>query len=464
MKKSKRMLCTVLAALMIIGSLTACGGSGTTATTTAATTAAVTTAATAETTTAATAATTTAAETTKAASETTAIAAKEVQINWPAIWVAKDSKAPAISEIVTAFNSENAGKIKVVLEENSDYQAYRDKIRTSISSNNVPDFFTFDDSVDLYLTSGKLMDLTSHIDNTWKDTFLPGAIDLGTRDGITSALPFELGVTPVMYNKKLLEQVGYTEFPKDFDEFFKMCDALKAAGITPMSQMTGENSWTSMLWYSQIVSVIGGPDVYKNGLDDPAFEQAAEIIQKMFDYTTSDAVGAGAGVSAGHFLNERTAIFMNGPWFIGRLKNEGINDLYKNVGIAPTPMYNGGKGQYGSYIGYVNAFITAGKQTDKAKEDAIVSFMKYLTKSENVQNLSQTSGAMFYVKTEASADTDPIQAEMMKQANEAPYLIGHFNYMNKAAVANEFPQALSSLVLKEITPKEFVAELKAKNE
>ena len=42
--------------------------------------------------------------------------AKEITISWPSIWVAKDSKAKVISQLVNEFNQANSGKIKVVLE------------------------------------------------------------------------------------------------------------------------------------------------------------------------------------------------------------------------------------------------------------------------------------------------------------------------------------------------------------
>ena len=38
---------------------------------------------------------------------------KEIVLKWPCIWVGKDSKAPAIADIVSRFNNENAGKIRV---------------------------------------------------------------------------------------------------------------------------------------------------------------------------------------------------------------------------------------------------------------------------------------------------------------------------------------------------------------
>ena len=71
-------------------------------------------------------------------------------------------------------------------------------------------------------------------------------------------IPFESAYWPVMYNKKLLSEVGYDKFPETFDELWDCCDKLKAKGITPMSQMTGENAYTTVLWLNYAAIAAGG--------------------------------------------------------------------------------------------------------------------------------------------------------------------------------------------------------------
>jgi raffinose/stachyose/melibiose transport system substrate-binding protein len=387
---------------------------------------------------------------------------KEVELKFASFWVGKDSKAPAMKEFVDKFNADNAGKIKITVEEIADYNAYEDKMKTTIATNSLPDIFVFKggEVAKTYMKSGKLMDLTQYMNEGWKNDFVESSIKEVTQDNKVMAMPYEYGVAPVMYNGKQLEKVGYKEFPKTYTEFYAMCEKLKAAGIAPMSQMTGENGWTSMLWYSQLVVAIGGPDVYSKGLSDPAFIQAAKEIQKLFQYTTKDAVGAGAAVSAGHFLNERTTMLMNGPWFIGRIKKEGVNNMYDSVSVAPAPVYEGGKGQAGGYIGFVQSIIGASKQTDKAKEAAVVKFLKYLTQKDNVSKLAKDSGAMFVVKSAASADTEKLQGQINDQLSKAPYVVPHFQLMVKPAVGTEFPQALAALVSGTKTPEQFMEQLK----
>lgn len=386
---------------------------------------------------------------------------KEIVINFPCIWVGKDSKAKVVSQMINEFNEENKGKIKVVVEEIADYDAYTDKMRTNIAAGTVPDVFTVKHGAQsqLFYQSDLLMSLTKYMDEGWGNQFLQSSLkDVSYNDEIMS-VPYEFGVTPVMYNKAMFEQVGINEFPKTYNEFIDACDKLKAAGIVPMSQMTGANAWTSMLWYSQFVISIGGPDVYERGLNDPAFLEAAKVMQKLFEYTTEDAIGANAAISGGHFLNERTAMLINGPWFIGRIKSEGANNMYENVHIAPTPFYEGGQGEPGSYVGFIQAEICAAKQEDPAKEAAVIKFLKHMTDPEKVKELSKDSGALFVIKFEAGDDVEKLQAEMNEQFNAAPYVVPHFNSMVAPAIANEFPQALTGLVLGETTPEEFIETL-----
>ncbi len=388
-------------------------------------------------------------------------AAGEIELNFPCIWVAKDSKAQVFGEMVAAFNEENAGKIKIVIEEQTDYQAYRDKIRTMITTGNAPDIFTIDNIDDLnnFSRSGKLLDLTPYVTDEWAADFTAGVLDDAKVDGGLYALPYESAYFPVMYNKKLLADVGYDHFPTTYDELWDCCEKLKANGITPMSQMTGENAYTTQLWFSQAIVAIGGKDVYANGLSDPAFVEAAEMVRKMFDYTTSDAVGAGASISAGHFLNERTAIFMNGPWFFGRVPTEGTESLNANVDLAFPPMATGGKGEEKGLTGQVQAYLALGNQTDPAKAEAAVEFLKFITDPEWVAKLSVSAGSLFAVKFDEPEGMSALQSKLVSMIAEAPYVAPVFQISVPVATMTEFPQALDALVMDEYTPEQFIEVL-----
>ncbi len=393
-----------------------------------------------------------------------AASGEEIELNFPCIWVAKDSKAEVFGEMVAAFNEENAGSIKVVIEEQTDYQAARDKQRTQITTGNAPDIMLVDTEGDVipFSESGELLDLTPYMDEEWAATFNTGVLDTAKIDGKLFVLPIENAYFPIMYNKKLLEQVGYTEFPATYEELFELADALTAAGITPFSQMTGENAYTSMHWYSYAVSAAGGQDAIMD-FSNPALVEGADILLKMFDYTTADAIGAGAAVSAGHFLNERTAMFMNGPWFFGRIPTEGTGDLPENVGLAAMPALEGGSGEAGALTTMVQNRFALADQEDQAKEEAAVAFLKYVTDPEWISKLTLSSGAFFTVNTGEIEGLSDLQTDLLALAESAPYLSPTFQ-QHSTAVIGALPAAIDGLVLGEYTSEEFVAALAAEDE
>ena len=378
-------------------------------------------------------------------------AAGEIVINFPSIWVGTDSKAAYMSKLVEDFNAENAGAIKVVVEEQTDYQAYRDKIRTTITTGAAPDVCILDTTFDIqaYAESGKFMDLTPYLDAGWGEDFADGAFDAWSVDGKVSILPFESAIFPLIYNTKIFNEIGWDHFPATYDEFFQFCEDAKAKGYNAMGQMAGDNAWSSMLWYSLIVEAIGGKDVYADGLKNPAFVQAAEVLKKMYDYTFDGAVSATAGDVNGHWLNRDTAIYLNGPWWIGNLyKEDNAVDgvlLADDCDVAVNPKFEGGLGD-GGLVTTVQGFLAAAKQDDPAKEAAVVKFLQYVTDPAHVSELALSSGAMFFVKYTPSPETSVISQKFTEIANNANYTVLHVNGAFPTAFSTAFPTAVQDLV------------------
>jgi len=395
--------------------------------------------------------------------EATEVSSEElVTLTFPSIWVGSDSKAEAFGKMISDFNEENKGKIEILVEEQTDYDAYRDKIRTQISTGNAPDIFTVESFADvqLFAESGKLMDMTNFLaEGTMTERFVEGLVEKAKVNGVNYGFPYENAYIPAMYNMSLFEKAGITEIPKTYDELWVACEKLKEQGVFPITQMTNDNAWTSMLWYSYAVASCGGADVYERGLDDPAFVEAAEIIKKMFDYTSSDAIGADATVVNGHFFNERAAIYTNGSWILGRIQSEGAEGLFDSIEIGSSLEFNGENG--GGYLNVVQAYICAGKQEDPAKEAAVLKFFEFITQEDKIVELSNSSGSTFAIDTDVANIENRLQAEIITKGSEANYTIGHFQGSVPTATANAFPAALESLVLGDVDAQGFVDILKA---
>lgn len=381
----------------------------------------------------------------------------EIVLNFPTFWVGQDSKAEPLAMLVERFNERHAGEIRVVIEPNPDTDGYRDKLNTQLATGDAPDIFVFnpDPTTFQYYDSDLLFDFTEHLSGDWADDFVQSYIDESTRDGRVKTVPFEIGITPIWYNMDLLDQAGWDAPPETIEDFWQMAEDLKAEGIVPTSQMTGgSNAWTSMLWYSHILASLGGPDVWDAPLGDDIYVEAAEVMQRMYSNgnTTRDAVGGDAGVSGGHYMAGDTASFINGPWYIGRIRGDAP-EVHAATTLAAAPQV----GDYsGHQIGFLLSNLAAGNTDDPRKAEAIVTFMKFMTDPANVKMMSEQAGSLFAIKYELGSDADPLQREFVRAASQAEFVVGHFQSRYSVRVVSEFGQALAALALGQTDPEGFV--------
>jgi raffinose/stachyose/melibiose transport system substrate-binding protein len=219
----------------------------------------------------------------------------------------------------------------------------------------------------------------------------------------------------------------------------------------------GTNAWTSMLWYTQILAGLGGPKVFdKTPFSDPVYVKAAEILQRMYqnDNTTKDAVGADAGVAGGHFLAGQAAMFLNGPWFIGRVKSDAPN-VFDNSGLAPFPAISGGTP--GGQVAFALSNLAAGNTQDKAKRAAVIEFLKWMTKPENVRAVSESSGSLFAIKYKVDpAKTNAVQAQFIEALNNAKFTVPNLTNIIPAKVTAQLGQGFGAMALGKMTPQQFV--------
>jgi raffinose/stachyose/melibiose transport system substrate-binding protein len=376
--------------------------------------------------------------------------------------VGQDSKAPAVEQLVNDFNTANAGKIKVVVEPQPDYNGYEQKVRTSLAAGTAPaDVFTIklNPTTAEFYNSDLILDFSGAMDSAWKSSFIQGYLTQSTIGGKLKSLPMETAILPLWYNMDLMKQGGVSAMPVTIDQMWKDFDALKAKGIMPSSQMTGDtNAWTSMIWFSHLAVSLGGTDIWSKPFTDPAFVQAATLMQRIIkDYSTPDAVGLGAGGSGGHFLAGRTAVFSNGPWYAGRA-DLAATPFFNSIDIGPAPWAGGTKD---FMIGRLQANICAAAVKDKAKQDAIITFLKFLTTPASIKKIAETSGAMFAVPIDYSP-TNPLFKKFYDVANKYTTTVNDLEAALGAEMTLEFAQQLGALTLGSITPQQFCQLVEAK--
>ncbi|WP_097015668.1 ABC transporter substrate-binding protein [Anaerocolumna aminovalerica] len=383
---------------------------------------------------------------------------KIIEINFPTSWVGVSSSTEWFNNRLKAFNEQYSDKYKVVVEEIAGDQAYVDKLKVLYSSKSLPDVISAGGYNLIDSMRDQLIDLTSFVDQEWKDSVSEVCWDVNSRDGNIYGIPYSRQVIGYFYNKDLFEKAGIKEPAKTWDEFFEQCDKLLAEGITPVSMDTADSGWlTSLLLGAMIASNDEGEKFMNTSLpknyNTQEFIDAAGMIQKLFQkYTTQDAIGGKYENGASNFFMEQTAIIANGPWMVSDfydtfMVEEGFAD---KIGTAMFPgdvMYNSGK------IG----FNIAAKSEEQLK--ASLEFVKFMTSADSQQKMLEMTGDIPADVNVTSDNIYPLINEVVENGNHAARNINDFQSLWYANVVDEISIQYPLLAQGQITPEEFATAL-----
>jgi len=187
------------------------------------------------------------------------------------------------------------------------------------------------------------------------ETYLAPLDDLYTKEGLEAAFPPDLltllkykdhywGVpvnihrsNVLWYNKKIFADNGLTP-PTTFDEFFAVCEALKAKGITPHI-MGSSGAWQVGHLFESVLLGTLGADGYR-GLwtgatpwTDPGVAQALENFKRMVDYANSDHPALSWDGAAAYIIEGKGAMYIMGDWANGEFTKYEFTDY----GWTPPP-------------------------------------------------------------------------------------------------------------------------------
>ncbi|MEW5817502.1 MAG: extracellular solute-binding protein [Spirochaetota bacterium] len=388
-------------------------------------------------------------------------AQKEVSLRFLAFQVGVHPESAWFEKTVTNFNKESTGKIKVVIDGVAEDQIAWEKLRTEAATDTMPDLFMLKhdrSEFNVMAQSGRVVDLNPYIeaDPTLKATLNDPISLRAYRDenGRQLGLPYAKANVGIYYNTELFRKAGINTFPETWDDFFAVCDKLKAAGITPISLMTGDNAWTSMLMLAHFIGTSPNGEEWLSGkaagqkFEVPVFVNAAARLQKILkEYTTPDAIGANYPISANNFLQSKCAMIANGPWMIGAFSDpksapEGFEPKVKYA-LAP------GSG----VIAMENVSYASGSKT-KEKKDASVEVLKYFTREDVYAEYLNIGGAAPCFKIDMSKINYPrINKEFLPLALKAQHKYTIVPNVVKPAIIDSMAQILPELAAGRITPR-----------
>lgn len=281
-------------------------------------------------------------------------ASKEVKI--PVIFtVDPNSGEKKNKELVEAFNRAYDGTYEVEVEWIMETEEeYRQTLKRQNVSDKLPAVITdlrmLPSFYQMMIEDGRLVNLAPYIeaDEEWKAAIEPQVLEGCTEPNgeiyLSSVSTSVFSCSGIFWNKELFAKAGITQFPQTWEAFWEACYTLQEAGITPLALHTEGTGWAPMLLATaKIAGSEGGlsylkeafPKTYQNAYGI----EMAQTLQKLFAYTTDDAMYSDFDVSYRHFFSGQAAMVPNGYWMIDQMEEEwkekaGFSALPGNVLIS----------------------------------------------------------------------------------------------------------------------------------
>ena len=237
-----------------------------------------------------------------------------------------------------AFNEEYAGtyhmQVEWIMETEEEY---RKNLKRLNVTDELPaviyDVRTLPSFYQMMVADGRIENLSPYLeeDEEWRNMIEPAVMEGCTdEDGNIYLGPISTAAfacAGMFWNPEFFAEAGIEKFPETWEEFWDCCDRLQANGITPLGLHTEGTGWAPMLiataeaahteeGYAFMKELL--PESYSN---DTGLE-IAETLQKLFRYTTEDAIHADYDVAYNNFVSGKVAMIPNGYWMIDQLPEE----------------------------------------------------------------------------------------------------------------------------------------------
>ncbi|MDI4647097.1 ABC transporter substrate-binding protein [Cohnella hashimotonis] len=273
------------------------------------------------------------------------------------------------------------------------YAGTEASIDTAVKSNSLPDVFFVQGNktpkMDLYVNSGSLLPLDEYgIDVSRYDE---AALDYAkVNDKLYASPPAFMDSQLIYYNKDIFDKHGL-KVPTTLDEFAKLADSLKAAGITPFSvpgKTEFERAWLAFALAPVTANdALGKIDAGNGTFKDPGIVKAFQTIRDFADkgYYTKDLASVDNAGAQLAFTNGKTAMMADGTWNDPTFAGSGMN-----LGRFYIPGADGKRIAAQSFSNLTTYAVAANtKHPAEAAE-----YVKFLTTQEAQQLFENETGAV----------------------------------------------------------------------
>lgn len=227
----------------------------------------------------------------------------------------------------------------------------KQKISTLDATGDLPDMWLYSPSVPLnaFSEAGKLVNMEEAFTELGViDQVRPAAVNMLKLLSSTDKMycvSVAYGCEGFWYNKKMFADLNL-EVPKTLDEFVAVCEALKDAGIQPLS-VAGAEGWQATRIANGYILRKLGLDAMKKlskgelAYDHPVLLEAIEFVKGLNDkgYMGESLLTVQYGTSIDLLITGQAAMHYNGSWILGSgLTDPEVNLVgEENIGIFNFP-------------------------------------------------------------------------------------------------------------------------------
>jgi raffinose/stachyose/melibiose transport system substrate-binding protein len=390
------------------------------------------------------------------------VSAKELTF-W-SMWNEPEPQAKALRSVMAAYTKAHPGVTFKVVWNGRQNQT---KLRGALQAGTKVDFMD-QDGDQLYgglQAAGAGLEITKDLDKAFKDSLLPGTLDLYANNGKVYSVPYVYNTVNFWYNRDLMKKAGATP-PKTWDELLHLCAAVQKVGKSALV-IEGNVSDYNMLYFSHLLERTYGAnsmaklfeDKTGNGWAQPGVLEAAQMTRTLWDKGCISKDARGFQYPAG----QQTIAFgdtlgeLVGSWLPTELSASAGKDFPWSAFNFPAVKNGKGK-QTDLQVALLSMMVL--KTASNPKE--AVDFIKFVV-GEQAQKILVAEGGVG--ATRKGVAWPAVLADAEKSAREATVLSnfgGGLKMVYPEFTTTVLAPEFNKMFLGEGTPAQFVATLSAK--
>jgi multiple sugar transport system substrate-binding protein len=360
-------------------------------------------------------------------------------------------KPAEIDQIARDFEAQNPD-IKVVMEYLG-YDFIHDKITTGMAAKPPAYDAAMIDVIwpDEFIKAGYLLDVTDRVTPEMKEGIFPAAWNGVSRNGKVYGMPWLMDVKYFMYNKDMLQQAGFNEPPKTWEELVDQAKVIKEKGIAEFPITWSWNQKEGVVC-DYAVLLFGNSGAFVDASGKPAFndEKGVEALTWM-KQTVEDGLTNPSAVSSDEmaveadFLAGKSAFAVNWLFQYSDSNDPSKSQVVGQVAFAPMPVFKAGAdaGIKGSSVDGSSSFAI---MATTPYPDQTWKFLTYLASNE-VQ-IKHSAQMLPIWKADFEGDAlAKLEAATPANPVTVPAFLAQFPYANERPTVPYYNEASAALQL-----------------